>query len=115
MLLRILQQAGSRALRVRMVRRAQPLQTHEGEVSGGTARRARAAFEARQDAQGRLLIGLTLTPEGQSAAKPSAFSFELAPSVGPEDVNVLVGALNRCVTHLSLPEPLDEGAEGEGS
>ena len=76
----------------------------EGNVTGPTMNRAEITFEARQDRDGRPVIGLVLTREGRRD-DGKLFSLSLSPDLTPQDVEVLVGALNRCVTHISLAAP----------
>jgi hypothetical protein len=76
---------------------------------------AEVTFEARQDSEGRLVIGLVLTREGRPAAGDKVFTFDLVPDLTPPEVDALVDALNRCVTHLGMAVPGGEDTDREGS
>jgi hypothetical protein len=55
---------------------------------------AEVTFEARQDSEGRLVIGLVLTREGRPAAGDKVFTFNLVPDLTPPEVDDLVEVLN---------------------
>jgi hypothetical protein len=76
---------------------------------------AEVTFEARQDSEGRPFIGLVLTREGKPAAGDKLFTFNLTPDLTPAEVDALVDALNRCITHLGMAVPGDEDTDREGS
>jgi hypothetical protein len=89
--------------------------TLEVNVTGRTISRTEAAFKARQDSEGRLVIGLVLTREGRSAAGDKVFTFDLVPDLTPPEVDALVDALNRCVTDLGMAVPGSQDTDREGS
>ncbi len=73
--------------------------------------RAEVSFQASRDPEGRPVIALVLSRDGKPAADRD-FVFYLEPNLAAEDVDVLVGALNRCVTHLGLAGPDDDDPQG---
>ena len=111
---RIVRPGNLRALLVRMVVPSRR-RTREVNVTGRTISRTEVAFEAGQDSEGRLVIALVLTREGRPVAGDKIFTFDLVPELTFREVDLLVGALNRCVTHLGMAAPKSDAAQGKGA
>jgi hypothetical protein len=68
--------------------------------------RAAVSFHAEKYADGRPVIALKVTREGEAAAgRDPTFTLELAPDLTSDDADMLVEALNRCITHLGMASP----------
>ncbi len=106
MIRRILRRGNLRALRMTLPGR--PRRGQGADVKSPSASRAEVAFETRQDRDGRPFIGLVLTRDGKPAAGGKVFTFHVAPNLTPEEIEMLVQALNRCVTHLGMADAEDE-------
>ncbi len=78
-------------------------------MTGRATNRVEVTFAVREDEAGRPFIALLLTREGQPAAGERLFTFDLAPDLEADEVEMLVQALNRCITHLGMAVPEDEG------
>jgi hypothetical protein len=72
-----------RALRTRVVDPGRVRRTPEVIMTSQIISPAEVTFEARQDSEGRLVIGLVLTREGRSAAGDKVFTFDLVPDLTP--------------------------------
>ena len=77
--------------------------------------RVEVTFAVREDEAGRPFIALLLTRDGQPAAGERLFTFDLTPDLAAEEVETLVQALNRCITHLGMAEPEAEGSDDEAT
>jgi hypothetical protein len=84
---------------------------HEVRVTGQASNRVEVTFAVREDEAGRPFIALQLTRDGQPAAGERLFTFDLAPDLAADEVEMLVQALNRCITHLGMALPEDESSD----
>jgi hypothetical protein len=85
----------------------------EVTVTSRTVSRAEVTFEARQDSEGCFFIALVLTKNGRPAAGDRLFTFDLVRELAPREIEALVEALNRCITHLGMATPDPEGSKGQ--
>jgi hypothetical protein len=88
--------------------------SHEGRaLTRSLKHRAKVAFEAHECPERRLFIRMVVRREGKPHPSIGMFTFDPALDLMLHENELLVQALNRCITHLGMATPDKDAAEEE--